>query len=46
MSHNLLQNISYILSYIYLQTLRSVQDACHASFVIDLALRGVSVAQW
>ena len=25
---------------------RSVQDACHMNFVIDLAHRGVSKAQW
>ena len=24
----------------------SMQDACHMNFVIDLAHRGVSVAQW
>ena len=44
---------TYHLSYFYLQTLRyrhtdrsSMQDACHMNFVIDLAHRGVSVAQW
>ena len=36
--------INYINMYI--ADLSSMQDACHMNFVIDLAHRGVSVAQW
>ena len=30
----------------YIADPSSMQDACHMNFVIDLAHRGVSVAQW
>ena len=44
---------TYHLSYsiykhdaIDIADLSSMKDACHMNFVIDLAHRGVSVAQW
>ena len=44
---NIFENGYIYINYInmYIADLSSMQDACHMNFVIDLAHRGVSVAQ-
>ena len=44
---NIFENGYIYINYVnmYIADLSSMQDACHMNFVIDLAHRGVSVAQ-
>ena len=45
-SDRLLRMIIFFLLLFFTADLSSMQDACHMNYVIDLAHRRVSVAQW
>ena len=45
-SDRLLRIIIFFIAFFFTADLSSMQDACHMNYVIDLAHRRVSVAQW
>ena len=45
-SDRLLRMIIFFYCFFFTADLSSKQDACHMNFVMDLAHRRVSVAQW